>query len=110
CVYSRGKDCVGQALAVDGLWCADGAVEDRLRWMPEAADEARAAVPHLPAELGEPVPAGGAEDPGDGDCGADGVAGPGASGCARWQPGQLVGAGQGISGDEAPGSDPARAQ
>jgi hypothetical protein len=72
CVYSRGQDCVGQALAVDGLWRADGAVEDRLRRMPEAADQTGAAVPDLSAELGEPVPAGGAEDPGDGDCGADG--------------------------------------
>ena len=76
----------------------------------QAADETGAAVPDLSAELGEPVPAGGAEDPGDGDCGADGVAGPGAPGRAGREPGQLVGAGQGISGDEAPGADPARAQ
>src|SRR5208283_237854 len=100
CVYPRWQDCLGQAVAGDGLWRADGAVEDGLRRMPEAADQTGAAVPDLPAELGESLSAGGTEDPGDGDCGTDGVADSGAPGGSGREPGQLVGAGQRISGDE----------
>ena len=37
-VYSRWQDCVGQAVAVDGLRRADDAAEDGLRWLREDAD------------------------------------------------------------------------
>ena len=101
---------MGKAVAGDGLRLSDGAVEDRLRRMLEAADKTGAAVPDLPAELGESLSVGGTKDAGDGTGGADGVAGSGASGGSGGEPGQLVGAGQGILGDEAPGTDPPRAQ
>src|SRR6185437_14606216 len=78
--------------------------------MRAAADATGAAVPDLSAELGESVPAGGAEDAGDGDVGATGVAGAGAYCGAGRQPGELVRAGQGFSGDEADRPDWARAE
>ena len=69
--------------------------------------EARAGVP---AELGEPVQAGRAEDAGVRDPGAAGVAGAAASDCAGREPGEQLGAGQGVCGDEASGLHQAGAE
>src|SRR6185437_10972520 len=89
----RGQDCVGEAVAVDGLRRDDGTAEDGLRWLSEGAErdcEARAGVP---AELGEPVQAGRAEDAGVRDPGAVGMAGAAASDCAGREPGEQLGIG-----------------
>ncbi len=93
---SRRQDCVGQAVAGDGLRRGDLPGEGRLRWLPARADGDREASADLSAEFGESLPAGGAEDAGLRDCRGLRLECARPPDCSRRQPGQQLGAGQGI--------------
>ncbi len=93
---SRGKDCVGQAVAGDGLRRADLPGEGGLRWLPARAHRDREAGADLPAEFRESVPAGRAKDAGVRDCGGVRLECARPPDCSGREPGQQFGAGQGI--------------
>src|SRR5579875_1041005 len=64
----------------------------------------------LPAELGEPLPFGRAEDACVRDTGANGLARSGSCRCTGWQPGEFLGIGEGFCGTETTWLDPAGAE
>ncbi len=63
-VDSGGKDCVGQAVAGDGLRCSHLPGEDRLRRLPAPVDRDCEGSAGLLAEFRESLPARGAENAG----------------------------------------------